>query len=190
VSEGSNSCGVSAQSTVDAQDGAPSPKPVLRENTREQHARELFGLPPEWEWNRMQRLGPFDGKRNGTATLIEGAVCSVRYTRGPRKGAANWAKRDRSTDFICTITDAQHEAWLAQWERDEGRCHECAGSGDTFASWSKAEGRKTKPCRRCNGTGQPPSRDGGGTPSTTDESHDPAGTQSLVSPDEIPGKET
>lgn len=113
----------------------------------EQIAREMLGMPPEWQVMRWEAKGKHP---NYYGVLVTGAIPGV-LTRGPRKGKPNWRKR--TMEASVTIMDAVEKAWIAAWERDTGHCHECFGSGLRFSSWSASEGHTYVPCKRCNATG-------------------------------------
>lgn len=116
----------------------------------EEHARELSGHGPNWSFYALEAIrGP---DRELIATKITGAVAPA-ITRGPRKGQPNWRKLDRSTREVLYVTPAAHSAWCLLWEARTGKCRECAGDGEVCTGWSVAEGRRTKICPRCGGSG-------------------------------------
>jgi hypothetical protein len=105
------------------------------------------GMPAGWMWNSSRVLEGSDG------FLISGAVCTALFSRGPRKGRVNWAKRDRATEREIFISRADLEACQARWERETGKCRECFGTAQEWAGWSAKAGTIFKPCRRCEATG-------------------------------------
>lgn len=112
----------------------------------EQHARELLDMPPEWRAYR------FEAK--GKGVLVEGAVVTEVYKRGPRAGTLNYGKRDKSTEAVIVILDAQHQQWLMDWEGATGKCHKCDGTSREWAGWTRSDGSIYRPCTRCDATGQ------------------------------------
>jgi hypothetical protein len=117
-----------------------------------EHARERLGMPEGWECYHFAWLPP-NGK--GTHMHLKGAVAPV-ITKGPNKGRKNWKKRDPATEREDLISREEQGAYDRRWSEATGNCLECVGKGERFVSWSQAEGRKTKPCPDCNGTGRLP----------------------------------
>lgn len=107
------------------------------------------GLPEGWRWFHVRAV-------DGGDSIVTGAVCTMLFKSGPRKGRPNWDKRDRSTQREIVVTREQLQERRAQWERDTGKCVQCFGTKAEFASWSSIEGTKTRPCRRCKETGVAP----------------------------------
>lgn len=130
-------------------------EPPARRANYVQHAREMLNLPPEWDWFKMARVGPDPeppAQGVGRALQVTGAVCEAVYTRGKRKGSRNWSKRDRTTEYVVTISDGQHSAWIHEWEGSTGLCARCEGTGRTLRS-AGVSGRTYTSCARCIGTG-------------------------------------
>ena len=69
------------------------------------------GVPEGWRWFRLECL---DGK-----TLVTGAMCTVLFQRGPRKGRPNWSKRLRDTERTLVMDDGEIEAARAELEHKE-----------------------------------------------------------------------
>ncbi len=118
---------------------------VHGEPTHEAHAREILGLPPEWQ--------AYLWEVKGIGIYIEGAVPNGVFKRGKRKGHTNWKLRDKNTEAAITIPNDRHREWLRRWETDTGKCHHCKGTGQEFAGWSVSEGVKRRDCGRCGATG-------------------------------------
>ena len=115
----------------------------------ERCAREKVGF-DGWSVNLFRCMPP-----ETSETLyyhLEGAVCPVRKS-GPRKGQANWPKRDKSTQHTVIVTPAEYEAWELAWIERTGGCAMCGGTGRLFVRWSKGEGTTWRPCNICDGTG-------------------------------------
>lgn len=140
-------------------DSAPPvrPKPA-RPCTYEQMVREKFGLPASWWAYALQSvpMGAYQGVQ------IEGGVFSTMIEKGPRKGRPDLKRPDPGTALTWSFSQPDWEAWKREWEEAEGLCHECEGTGIVFGRWSKEHGTTMRPCRRCDGTGDPPAARGQG----------------------------
>ena len=99
-----------------------------------------------WAVCAWERIG------DGNDLVVTGGVPRLLKT-GPRKGKPTW--RDVPTQKA-VVTGAEIEAEKARYEADTGKCSDCMGSGQVFASWSQAEGKKCCTCGRCGGTGERP----------------------------------
>lgn len=106
------------------------------------HARAQANLSPEWEWFRLEVV-----EIERRITRVTGAICREVFKSGPRKGQKNWGKRERPTEREVILLGADHDAFIAEWEKANG-CSRCGGSGREFAGWSSAEGERTRPCSR------------------------------------------
>lgn len=127
-------------------------------NLMTEHARELLGMPPEWQGHTFEAMGHTMNYETNTLSnarlfRVRGAVAPL-LTKGRCKGGRNWKKRDKETDKTTYFTPEEHEQWLKQWEDKTGLCSKCQGSGEVFFSWSREEGTKLKQCERCGGTGK------------------------------------
>ena len=122
---------------------------MSRTNLIELHAREKAGV-PEWQAYFFACMPP---TRNHLYFEVRGGVYPP-VASGPRKGKPNWKKPVAGTERTLYIPVAEHDAWVAEWERTTGNCSECVGTGERIASVSKAEGQKMRPCRACGGTGK------------------------------------
>lgn len=96
--------------------------------------------PCMWEW------------MPGNDMLMEGAVVPDVAT-GPRKGQPNWKSATKDKRQKVVVTELEVNAETKRWERETGKCAECMGTKEVFASWSRVDGRKMKPCRACKATG-------------------------------------
>lgn len=112
------------------------------------------GVPEGWRWNKLEVIG--DLKDPDRPVLIEGAVCTITFKGGPRKGKLNWSKRDKSTARTFVVTQQQLAEAQAAWEAETGKCHRCTGSGQFAWRISTKNGTQTKACTRCSGTGVKP----------------------------------
>ena len=122
-------------------------------NHLENHAREHLKMPETWHAFRYECFPK--GCERTLYFQITGAVCTATYTKGPREGSPNWKKRDRTTECAAIITPEEHDAWLKNWEKTTGLCHECHGTTQEWAGWSVTEGNRYRPCTTCKATGKP-----------------------------------
>lgn len=118
-------------------------------------ARRKLGVGPEWEWCHIEaidkRLISQGGRRD---VLVEGAVPTVFFQSGPRKGKPNWKKIELQT---VVVTQEEEDAEAAAFEATTGKCRECHGKGQTVASFGVG-GTKYRECFKCKGTGASPAR--------------------------------
>lgn len=113
-------------------------------------AREKYNLSDDWEWFKLEAIGPVKGPR---ATMIIGAVAPLK-TRGKYKGYHDWKRRDKTTEIRCIVTEAEHTAFCLRYEAKTGNCHYCRGTGQEWAGWSAQEGDRYRICHRCKGDGK------------------------------------
>lgn len=52
------------------------------------------------------------------------------------------------------VTEAEVKAEEVRYEAETGMCADCGGTKETWAGWSKNEGNKYRPCRKCGATGK------------------------------------
>lgn len=124
-------------------------------NLLTEHAKELLGMPPEWDAYEFEAIGRTADNREAKLIRVAGAVAPPK-TRGKYKGLPNWDKRDPATEKTAYFTPAEHEEWTRQWEQKNGKCAECLGRGEKIAGWSAASGTRYKPCEKCGSTGKAP----------------------------------
>jgi hypothetical protein len=106
-------------------------------------ARKKLGAPPEWEWWSLEAL-------SAGGVLVQGGI-----PNNARKGRARW--KGVAEDKL-VITTEEKDAACAEYERESGKCWQCAGAGKTIAS-AHADGTRTyRTCSRCNGRGESQSR--------------------------------
>jgi len=89
---------------------------------------------------------------DGGDCIVHGCIPGGVFTRGPRKGQYNFAHKTQ--ERIIVVTHDEVQAAAVAYETETGNCWDCKGTGQEFAGWSVKEGTKTRPCRRCNGTGK------------------------------------
>lgn len=118
-------------------------------NFWELHAREKINAGGDWLMISWEAL-PHSGGKPAQVYVVTGAVPDGTYASGKRKGKPRFGARDQ-----VYITPAEHKAWLLAWEASTGLCHQC-DAGREWIGWSADEGRKTKECSRCGGTGKQP----------------------------------
>lgn len=129
----------------------------LRPPTQEQHAREKYKLPSDWQAYSWEAKG--DDRETGW-TVLKGGVYRHKRERGERKGEADFRKPEPGTEATLSLANAEHEAWLAQWQVDTGHCSRCRGTGHAFSGWDHKKGTAYRPCTKCNATGLcPPATD-------------------------------
>lgn len=127
-------------------------------NLMAEHARELLGMPPEWNGYAFEAIGHTIDKKTKTLSgakllKVSGAVAPP-LTKGDYKGDPNWKKKDKATDKTACFTPEEHEQWLKQWEEKTGKCSKCEGKGEVISSWKIGQGFKFKLCEICGGTGK------------------------------------
>ena len=146
MSETARLAGIAAAKETQEDDGAGIMGGRLGgEASLEQHVKELFGLPDEWQAFRWE-VKPY-------GIELEGAVPNGVYQKGKYKGAVNWKLVPKEQRMVFTITDAMHDTWLAGWEARTGRCYVCKGTAKEWHGWSREDGNRYRPCTRCNATG-------------------------------------
>jgi hypothetical protein len=115
----------------------------------EVHAREKVGASETWTLFKYECLPP--GETTEVYRLT-GALESAH-----KNGRPKWLKPHREI----YITPREHDAWCAEWERRNGLCRDCLGEKVVCVGFSVTEGRRTRTCGRCGGSGvpsQPPAR--------------------------------
>ena len=122
-------------------------------------AREKCGaIADEWRVYCWEVVGDYKASRD----FVVGIGQVRQMTRGPNKGNHTW--RDASGKMLpstkVVVTGGEMDAARRKYETVTGNCSACGGSGDVFASWSKAEGVKTRECSRCTGDGRRPQAEG------------------------------
>ena len=121
-----------------------------RPPTSEQHAREFYGLPADWECYKWEVHGD---KGTGYITLT-GGVYRHKLLRGPRKGQTNYRKPEPGTEQTIALPYAAQAAWRVQWERETGHCSYCEGTGQALSGWRAKTGNSYVTCLKCDGTGR------------------------------------
>lgn len=104
-------------------------------------AKRKVSGPDGWEVYGWERVG--------SDLLVEGGVPRL-LKAGPRKGQKTW--RDVPVQKA-VVTSAELTAEHDRYEAETGKCGDCYGKGEVFASWSATEGTKYRQCQRCGGTG-------------------------------------
>ncbi len=89
---------------------------------------------------------PFRSERVGADFVLTGGI-EGKY----RNGRPKWAKPFSRV----VITRSELDAEERRYEREHDRCRVCLGRGQEIIGWSKADGSRYEPCRRCNATGRP-----------------------------------
>lgn len=109
-------------------------------NAIEALARRRAGGSAGWKCSSYRAI---DG-----GTLVEGSETEP-ITRGPRRGRPRWI----GEKWIGFVSRAEQAAEEARYEQETGNCHQCE-SGQKAWRWSVENGRETRPCERCSGTGR------------------------------------
>lgn len=86
--------------------------------------------------------------------LITGEVPDGVYTRGPKKGKPRFRSPGSQHKKKVVVSDTELQQAAAAYEAETGKCWDCKGSGQEWASWSAAEGTKYRTCKRCGGDGK------------------------------------
>lgn len=97
---------------------------------------------PGWEAYIWERVG------NTYDVICTGCVPNGVYSKGPRKGRPRY--KDGTQDGKYVLTSAEVEAERIRWESETGKCGECYGRGEVLAGWNKDEGKRYRPCPKCN----------------------------------------
>ena len=108
-------------------------------------AQRLHGKPEGWKWCQL------DAHRKPEDFVeVTGAVPVGVVSRGPRKGSPKWPKELER--IWLRMSDI--ERVRLDWERETGKCNNCCGRGRVSAGWSRENGRQTRECSRCGGSGK------------------------------------
>jgi len=103
-------------------------------------ARKKLGAGEDWHWCESEAItGGF---------LLTGSITKT----GPRTGRPQWVKPMQKV----LISDSEIETVKAEFESATGKCYQCEGTAQELYGWSKAEGARYRPCKRCGATGVPP----------------------------------
>lgn len=107
-------------------------------------ARRKVSGPEGWEACGWERIG------GGNDFVVDGGVPRL-LKAGPSKGEKTW--RDVPVQKA-VVTGDELKAEHARYEAETGKCGDCYGNGEVFASWHHIEGVKHHECDRCGGTGR------------------------------------
>jgi hypothetical protein len=106
-------------------------------------ARRKVSGPDGWKVCEWERIG------DGNDLVVTGGVPRIMKS-GPRKGKPTW--RDVPTQKA-VVTSDELDAEKKRYEEETGKCGDCYGTGEVFASWSSTYGVKIKTCKSCAGSG-------------------------------------
>ena len=113
--------------------------------------RQRHNLPNEFQFFRYEC---FPKCGNTIYVEIEGGFPTL-YKRGEKTGTPNWKKMPRDTCRTFVITIHEYETAIEpEYVAATGNCPKCCGKGTELLSWSRTDGTKLQPCRKCNGTGK------------------------------------
>lgn len=113
-------------------------------------AREKYGLPEEWRWWHLSRIGDTasffkDLPRDQVYSMMKGGVYKTLYRSGKRKGQINFKKPEEGTYRELVVTHKELDDYIAKWEQQTGFCGDCYGNGTDH--WNRH-------CKKCDGTGK------------------------------------
>lgn len=114
------------------------------------YARELHGLPDDWQWCQAEAGLPNDPQANVPPGMLrlKGAVYRA-VSRGKRKGRPIYKDKVAGTERSVFFASVAMNRWIAEvWEPREGKCSDCFGTG-------QQDGPYLQPCSRCKATGKP-----------------------------------
>lgn len=100
--------------------------------------RKLLNLSDSFEWVNAERVG-----ENSIITLQEAYI----KTKGKAKGKKGW----RGEKVRCIISFAEVEAFRVDWERINGVCWRCEGTGQEMYGITMNNERLFRQCTRCGG---------------------------------------
>lgn len=106
-------------------------------------AEPMVGI-PGWQAHTFEWI---DG-----GCIVTGCVPFGVYSTGKRKGWPRFSHPKATDRKRVLVSDEAMNQAAAEFEQS-GKCWNCKGTGNVFASWSVTEGRKDRPCARCNGSG-------------------------------------
>jgi len=111
-------------------------------------------LPAGWRWYQFE----CGSKREGSPlpagmVRLRGCVPSRFYTSGKRKGEPVWSEPVPGTRNTVCFMNSEVRVTQEAWETQTGQCAQCDGTGQQFAGWDRVNGRRTKRCEKCGGTG-------------------------------------
>lgn len=129
-------------------------KPDLRVDFFNLYAVQKASMPEGWRWFSSELLN-YQAPRSQQSFLLCGAVVP-NIEKGKHAGQPKWKGRDKNKDRSFAVSIPALEAFYEEWEAAEGRCHACFGSGQAWAGWAKNTGTIYRTCKRCAGTGVPP----------------------------------
>ncbi len=116
-------------------------------------ARRKLSVGTEWKWCRIEAVDKSCRPNARRDMIIEGAIPTVLFERGPRKGQPNWKK---ATGRLTTVvTQEEEEAESTAYEATTGLCGRCFGKGQVVAGMGVG-GTTYRECNRCKGSGNKP----------------------------------
>jgi hypothetical protein len=89
-------------------------------------------------------------------SIVKGCVPDGIYSKGPRKGRPRFSKPKTGTDFTVVVTRSELDVEALRYETETGKCWHCRGTTERVIGWSREHGARTKPCERCNASGNAP----------------------------------
>ena len=117
-----------------------------------EHAREILGVGDEykmasWDAKDALKLGPCHPNTRIKVTLAIAPLLE--------DGRVAWAYEEKGTRKKAVFTNAEHDAWMLEWEKRTGLCHQCdlKRPGQEYMGFDQT-GSKFQTCSRCGGTGK------------------------------------
>lgn len=117
------------------------------------YAVRKAAMPDGWRWFSSELLN-YRAPRAAQSFLLSGAVVP-NIEKGKYAGQPKWKGRDKTQDRSFAVSIPALEAFKEEWELEEAKCHQCFGTGEQWAGWSKETGTKYRTCERCTGSGLP-----------------------------------
>jgi hypothetical protein len=114
--------------------------------------RKKIGLPVEWEIFAWSLIGNCKEDWDRGDMLVSIGV-PRRLKSGPRKGKKTWRGCETRK---CVVSRVEVNQTAEAWERETGKCMDCYGTGNKWSGWSRENGDRFKPCKRCEATGSAP----------------------------------
>lgn len=119
--------------------------------------QRVHGAPAGWRWVRSEIINPTmsrDTPRDRQYYKVEGGVYKHVMKSGKRVGLLDFRKPEEGTHLIVVITGRDIDDARAAWEKETGKCYQCAGTGQEACGCNVKTGHRFRQCRECGGTGR------------------------------------
>ena len=120
--------------------------------------QRVHGAPKDWQWVNSEIINPTirdDIPRDRVYHKVEGGVYKHVVRRGKYAGQLDLGKPEEGTHLIVVITGRDIDDARAAWEKETGKCYQCAGTGQEACGCNVKTGHRFRQCRECGGTGRP-----------------------------------